>query len=149
MTDASVSLTPTGPPETVLEPPDQAAALALHDALALPEAQQRGAVAAVAARWPRYLDAWARLGECSRDEVEAYAAFRVGYHRGLDQLRAEGWRGSGYVRWIHESNRGFLRSLRGLRDSAGAIGEADEQERCALFLTQLDPGEFPPAAPGA
>jgi hypothetical protein len=71
--------------------------------------------------------------------MERYACFRVGYHRGLDALRASGWRGSGYVRWEHESNCGFLRSLRGLQRQAAAIGEADEAERCAQFLGQLDP----------
>ena len=68
----------------------------------------------------------------------------MGYHRGLDRLRQNGWRGSGYVRWQHESNRGFLRALDGLRASAEAIGETDEAERCALFLRQLDP-QWPPA----
>ena len=68
-----------------------------------------------------------------------YACYRVGYHRGLDRLRANGWRGSGYVRWEHEPNRGFLRALRGCGRAAAAIGEADEAERCAQFLAQLDP----------
>jgi hypothetical protein len=76
----------------------------------------------------------------ARDDVEAYADFRVGYHRGLDRLRQSGWRGSGYVRWSHETNRGFLRALDGLGRSAAAIGEADEAARCAEFLLQLDPG---------
>ena len=91
------------------------------------------------ARWPRFLDAWARLGELARDDVEAYAAFRVGYHRGLDRLRQNGWRGSGAVRFSHPENQGFLRALHGLETTAGRIGETDEQERCALFLRQLDP----------
>jgi hypothetical protein len=76
--------------------------------------------------------------------VERYAYARVGYHRGLDTLRASGWRGSGYVRWRHESNHGFLRALEGLRSAAAEIGEADEEERCAIFLRQCDP-EWPPA----
>jgi hypothetical protein len=143
MSDRPVSLTPSGPPETVLnDEPDEARA-ALAGALATGGDGRRAAVSAVVARWPRYLDAWARLGELARDDVEAYAAFRVGYHRGLDRLRQNGWRGSGYVRWRHEANRGFLRALDGLRGSAEAIGEADETERCALFLTQLDP-DWPP-----
>ena len=74
-----------------------------------------------------------------RDEIERYAAYRVGYHRGLDALRANGWRGSGYVRWSEPTNRGFLRSLAGLGEVAAAIGETDEAERCAQFLLQLDP----------
>jgi hypothetical protein len=133
-----VSLTP-GLPETVLaaEPPDALAALAA--ALATPPDQRRDAVADVVGRWPRFLDGWARLGELARDDVEAYAYFRVGYHRGLDRLRQSGWRGSGYVRWEHETNRGFLRALDGLRARAGAIGEADEEQRCAEFLHQLEP----------
>ena len=48
------------------------------------------------------------------------------------------------MRWEHETNRGFLRALEGLRASAAAIGEADEEERCAHFLKQLDPA-WPPA----
>ena len=63
----------------------------------------------------------------------------MGYHRGLDRLRQSGWRGSGYVRWRHETNRGFLRALDGLRRSASAIGEADEELRCDEFLHQLEP----------
>jgi hypothetical protein len=128
----------TGLPETVLDPEPPEARAALADALAAPDADRRSAVAAVVARWPRFLDGWARLGELGRDDVESYACFRVGYHRGLDRLRQNGWRGSGYVRWDHEENRGFLRALAGLRDAAAAIGEQDEAERCALFLRQLD-----------
>jgi len=48
------------------------------------------------------------------------------------------------VRWAHPENRGFLRSLDGLRAAAQEIGEPDEEERCALFLLQLDP-DWPPA----
>jgi hypothetical protein len=47
---------------------------------------------------------------------------------------------SGYVRWEHETNRGFLRALDGLRRAAANIGEIDEEERCAEFLHQLEPG---------
>ncbi|MBK9178167.1 MAG: DUF3151 family protein [Acidimicrobiales bacterium] len=134
-----VTLSSEGPPETVLDPEPPEVLAALADAMAAPAAERRAAVAAVVARWPRFLDGWARLGELGRDDVECYACFRVGYHRGLDRLRASGWRGSGYVRWRHEENRGFLRSLDGLRRAAAAIGERDEEERCATFLGQLDP----------
>jgi hypothetical protein len=138
MTD--VHLSSTGPGETVLDPEPDDAQEALRGALAQPAAGRRDAVADVCARWPRFLDAWAQLGRLGRDDIEAYACFRVAYHRGLDRLRQSGWRGSGYVRWSHETNRGFLRALDGLRASAEAIGEADEAQRCAEFLRQLDPG---------
>jgi len=144
VTDRPVQMTPSGPPETVLDDEPTEAVTALDDALARPEPERRQAVAAVVARWPRFLDAWARLGALGRDDVERYACYRVGYHRGLDRLRASGWRGSGYVRWRHPQNRGFLRALDGLRRSAEAIGEADEADRCAVFLRQLDP-DWPPS----
>jgi Protein of unknown function (DUF3151) len=134
-----VNLSSSGPPETVLAAEPEDALAALDAALASPAERRRDAVAAVCARWPRFLDAWARLGELGRDDVERYAYFRVGYHRGLDRLRQSGWRGAGYVRWKHETNRGFLRALDGLRASAEAIGETDEAARCAEFLHQLAP----------
>lgn len=134
-----VNLTPSGPPETVLDPEPADAVAALDEALAGPEADRRDAVSAVVARWPRFLDGWARLGELARDDVEAYAAFRVGYHRGLDRLRQNGWRGSGYVRWQHPENQGFLRALQGLHAAATRIGETDEAERTRQFLDQLNP----------
>jgi hypothetical protein len=141
--DRPVHLTPSGPPSTVLDAEPAEALAALAAALGRPPGERRDAVAAVVARWPRFLDAWARLGDLGRDDVERYACYRVGYHRGLDRLRANGWRGSGYVRWTAETNRGFLRALRGLQQTAAAIGEADEAERCATFLLQLDPGGVP------
>ena len=128
-----------GLPETVMPPPPAEWSEALDAALNSSEAAQEAAVAAVARSYPRFLDAWASLAELAEDGVESYAYARVGYHRGLDALRAAGWRGTGYVRWRHETNRGFLRSLDALRRAAGAIGESDEEERCALFLRQLDP----------
>lgn len=136
MSDKPVNLTASGPPETVLDPEPPEALAALDEALATGD---RDALAVVVARWPRFLDGWARLGDTGRDPIERYAYYRIGYHRGLDRLRASGWRGSGYVRWAHEENRGFLRALDGLRQAAEEIGETDETERCALFLRQLDP----------
>ena len=128
-----------GPPETVLPPDPDDAVGGLRRA-----GDDRDAVAAVVARHPAFLDGWATLGRLARDEVEAYACYRVGYHRGLDRLRQSGWRGNGYVRWRHETNRGFLRALDGLGRTAAAIGEDGEAARCAEFLRQLDP-EWPPA----
>ena len=125
----------------MLGPEDPASDEALVKALSEPAGSgRRDAVAAVVADWPRHLDGWACLGDLARDQMESYAAYRVGYHRGLDRLRQSGWRGSGYVRWQHPTNRGFLRSLAGLARVAGRIGEVDEAERCELFLYQLDPG---------
>ncbi len=134
---SEIHLTRSGPPETVLNLEPTEALTALEAALASPE--PRDAVSAVVAAWPTFLDGWAQLGRLARDDIEAYAAFRVGYHRGLDRLRANGWRGSGYVRWDHESNRGFLRALAGLASSAAKINEIAEADRCELFLRQLDP----------
>ena len=134
---SAVSFTP-GAPETVLPPADPGAEAATAAALEGPEGQRRAALGAVAARWPRHLGVWAALAETADDDIDRYAFARVGYHRGLDALRAAGWRGSGSVRWAHEENRGFLRSLDALRAAAVAIGEADEAERCRVFLRQLD-----------
>ncbi len=127
-------------PETVLPPLEPDLARALREAEGLGPGERRPALAAIAAAQPRCLDAWASLAETAEDPVERYAFARVGYHRGLDALRAAGWRGSGNVSWRHEETRGFLRSLDALRLAAADIGETDEEERCALFLRQLDPG---------
>lgn len=122
----------TEPSETTIEEP----------AGSLEELQSSADAAAVAARWPECLAAWATLGEAALEggrAVEAYAYFRVGYHRGLDRIRRAGWRGSGHVPWSHPGNRGFLRSLKGLGRAADAIGEEPEARRCEEFLGQLAP----------
>ena len=135
------------PPETVM-PTNAEADFALQEAEEASPDVRRERLAHVAARWPRGSAAWAALAELEEesDPVGAYAFARTGYHRGLDALRGAGWRGSGYVRWRHPSNRGFLRSVDALRRLAGAIGEADEEERCSIFLRQLDP-DWPPKVP--
>lgn len=127
-----------GPPETVLEPLVPEVAAALSEVGELPADRRLGAARRVAAQWPRCLDAWALLAELADDPLDRYAYARVGYHRGLDALRAAGWRGSGAVRWRHPENRGFLRSLAALGSAAAALGEDDEAVRCDLFLRQLD-----------
>lgn len=127
---------PVGEPlETAIEEP----AGSLEALSAASSSQQ---VREVAATFPECLSAWAALGEEAFEggrAVEAYAYFRVGYHRGLDRIRRAGWRGQGKVPWSHEGNRGFLRSLGGLGRAAGAIGETEEETRCAEFLRQLAP----------
>jgi len=116
---------------------------------ALAAATGPAAVAEVAALHPTCLAAWATLGELAlRDgrPVEAYAYFRVGYHRGLDRIRRAGWRGTGQVPWSSEGNRGFLRSLAGLAQAAAAIAEHDEADRCRRFLHDLAPDAPQPGA---
>jgi hypothetical protein len=96
----------------------------------------------LAARYPASSAAWAALADQAFADgrvVEAYAFARTGYHRGLDQLRRNGWKGSGPVPWSHGPNRGFLRCLSTLAKAAAAIGEADEAARCAQFLRDCDP----------
>jgi len=137
MSDHPIHMT-DGVPTTVLPDPDPALAGRLATA-----ASDREQVAAVVAGAPRSLEGWATLGDLGRDLIERYAYYRIGYHRGLDALRANGWRGSGYVRWGEGGNDGFLRALRGLQQMAEAIGEADEAERCQQFLLQLDPRGVP------
>jgi hypothetical protein len=148
MSDQPIQFSPGGLPETVLPPAPAEAREALDAALAADAAARRDAIAAVVARFPRFLEAWARLGQHAGDDVEAYACFRVGYHRGLDALRQAGWRGSGYVRSAHPENVGFLLALDGLRRQAGRIGETDEEVRCAEFLHQLDP-DWPAGEPAS
>ena len=143
MTDQPIGLHRGGPPETVLPPEPSDVLAALAAAAADPDIEARRAqLRAIAASRPRCCTAWAALGDNTRDDIEAYAYYRVGYHRGLDQLRQSGWRGSGYVRGSHPENRGFLTALDGLRRVAETIGEADEAQRCAEFLVQLDPSGF-------
>lgn len=86
--------------------------------------------------------AWAVLADQAWAEgrvVESYAFARVGYHRGLDALRRNGWKGHGPVPWSHEGNRGFLRCLAALGRGANAIGEQEEVTRIGDFLTDCDP----------
>ena len=103
MSDRPVTLT-TGVPETILDAEPAEALASLAEAMRESDvALRRDAVSAVVAANPRMLDAWAQVGRLGRDAIERYSAHRVGYHRGLDRLRASGWRGSGYVRWRHET----------------------------------------------
>ena len=102
--------------------------------------------AEVAAEHPRASAAWAALAERALEAggglaatVEGYAYARTGYHRGLDALRRNGWKGHGPVPWSHEPNRGFLRALAALALAASAIGETGEAERCATFLRDSSP----------
>ncbi len=125
--------------ETVLPATDAAVEDALAAARELAPEQRRGALAAVVADAPTSIAAWATLAADGRDAVERYAYARVGYHRGLDALRAAGWGGRGYVRWSNPANRAFLTCLVRLRAAAAEIGEDAEVARLAAFLVELDP----------
>lgn len=102
---------------------------------------------AVAAAHPSASVAWAALAEAALASgpaidaaVAAYAYARTGYHRGLDQLRRNGWKGFGPVPYSHEPNRGFLRCVAALARAADTIGETDEYLRCVDLLDDCDPG---------
>ncbi len=121
-----------GPPPTYL-PGSDAATAAL--AAGTPAVE-------VAAAHPSDSLAWAVLAEdalAGGQTVTGYAYARTGYHRGLDALRRNGWKGHGPVPWSHEPNRGFLRSLACLGQAAAGIGETDEAARIEAFLTDCDP----------
>lgn len=97
------------------------------------------AAAEVAAAHPDHPLAWAHLAEHALQAgryVEAYAYARTGYHRGLDMLRRNGWKGHGPIPWNHQPNRGFLRALHALARAAEAIGEDAEAHRCKTFLRE-------------
>ncbi len=140
MADLPIQMS-SGLPSTVLPEPDAAYRHSLTQALQSDD--PRSAVADLVAANPRTMEGWAALGALGRDTIERYSAYRVGYHRGLDALRANGWRGSGYVRWAAPGNHGFLRCLLGLAVMADTIGESDEATRCQQFLLQLDPSGVP------
>ncbi|APE37590.1 hypothetical protein BOX37_30795 [Nocardia mangyaensis] len=102
----------------------------------------------VAAKHPSASVAWAQLAEAAldraadevnHDTVAAYAFARTGYHRGLDLLRRNGWKGFGPVPWSHEPNQGFLRSVGALARAAKTIGETEEYARCLDLLEDCDP----------
>ena len=96
----------------------------------------------LAAAFPKEQLPWAILAEevlADGRTLEGYAYARVGYHRGLDSLRAHGWKGHGPVPYSHEPNRGFLRALAALGQAAAQIGESDEAARIKKFLNDSDP----------
>ncbi|MCG7311268.1 DUF3151 domain-containing protein [Brachybacterium halotolerans subsp. kimchii] len=125
-----LGIPPTYLPE---DHPDTAVAAALADGADARE---------LAARYPASSLAWAELAQEaleSEDPVAAYAYARTGYHRGLDALRRAGWKGQGPIPASHAPNRGFLKALALLGESAGRIGERDEAERIRDFVQDADP----------
>ena len=87
--------------------------------------------------------AWAELAERelykdNPDKLVAYAFARTGYHRGLDRLRGNGWKGWGPVPFSHEPNQGVLRAIAALGRAAKLIGEDDEYDRIEQMLNDAD-----------
>jgi hypothetical protein len=115
----------------------------LPDAPADDELRNGDEPGTVVRRHPASPAAWAALAERAKeqgaDDVSVYAYAHVGYHRSLDLLRRNGWKGHGPVPWEHEPNRGFLRCLAMLALAARAIGEGDEWQRCSEFLRDSSP----------
>jgi hypothetical protein len=124
-----------GPPPTRLPEDPAATGLAAGES-----------ATAVVRQHPASPLAWAELAQRARDEgaddVTVYAYARVGYHRSLDLLRRNGWKGHGPVPWEHEPNRGFLRALALLALAARDIGEDAEWERCSEFLRDSSPEAY-------
>jgi hypothetical protein len=129
-------MTPMGDlmgPDPILLPGDEGAETELA-------ANENPAI--VAAAHPAASVAWAVLAEDALDDdkaITAYAYARTGYHRGLDQLRRNGWKGFGPVPYEHPPNRGFLRCVAALARAADAIGETAEYNRCLDLLDDCDP----------
>ena len=103
-------------------------------------------LAKIAKANPKDSGAWAALAFrlIEADEpVTAYACARTGYHRGLDALRGNGWRGTGPVPWNHVPNQGVLRAIGALVVAAKRINEDDEVIRCLNLLNDCDPAAVP------
>jgi hypothetical protein len=131
-------------PHNLLPQPPATLLPADPEADAAVAAARSGAASAssAAAAHPAVSAAWAVLADeafAAGDPVASYAYARTGYHRGLDALRRNGWKGHGPVPWSHAPNQGFLRCLHALARAASAIDEADEAARCAQFLRDCDP----------
>ena len=97
--------------------------------------------------------AWAELAERELDKDNpdkpvAYAFARTGYHRGLDRLRGNGWKGWGPVPFEHEPNQGVLRAIAALGRAAKLIGEDDEYDRIEQMLNDADADATQPLLTG-
>lgn len=124
-----------------------------HPAVRLPDSlatavtgsESQAELEALAVANPKDSGVWAALAQQHLDstdpaaQVTAYACARTGYHRGLDDLRSNGWRGTGPVPWAHEPNRGVLRAIMMLAVVAKVIGEEDEYIRCLNLVNDCDP----------
>lgn len=122
------------PPETLL-PADPGAA----------EIAEGADVRNVVAAHPDSTLGWALLAEAALNDgldLEGYAFARTSYHRSLDSLRRNGWKGHGPVPWSHEPNQGFLRSLAALAEASARVGDDAEAHRCREFLHESSPEAY-------
>lgn len=122
------------PPETLLPEDPAAERLAAGDPLE-----------DVVREHPSSTLAWSLMAQAALDEnrdVEGYAYARTGYHRALDLLRRNGWKGHGPVPWAHQPNRGFLRSLAVLATASERLGDEPEARRCREFLRESSPEAY-------
>lgn len=111
-----------------------------------PAADLDPAAASTALTHPESPLVWASRAENALDaastddeKLVAYAYARTGYHRSLDRLRANKWKGWGPVPWAHEPNQGVLRAIAALARAAKLIGEDHEYDRCRQMLSDADP----------
>ena len=98
-------------------------------------APSRSSAGARCRRWPGRVLAEAALDR--GDDVAGYAYARVGYHRGLDMLRRNGWKGAGPVPWNARAEPGIPpgavrarpggRAVRGERRGGQGAGVPDRR----------------------
>ena len=129
-----------------------------EDPAATAVAEENTQLKALAVTYPNSPLVWALLAESALDQaserttapnntgvadptefITAYAYARTGYHRGLDRLRGNGWKGFGPVPYEHHANRGVLRAIAALAHAAQAIGESEEYDRLRQMLSDADP----------
>lgn len=93
--------------------------------------------------WATRAEEALRTAATDDEKLQAYAYARTGYHRSLDRLRGNGWKGWGPVPWSHEPNQGVLRAIAALARAARLIGEDAEYDRCRQMLSDADPESVP------
>ena len=145
MTD--VNLSTSGPPETVLAPEPDDALEALRAALRSRVDGRRDAVADVCARWPQLPR---RVGAARRARARRRRGVRVLPRRlsprASTSCASRAGAAPATCAGITRRTAGSCGRSTGCGLGAEAIGEADEAQRCAEFLHQLDPGLGPAAA---
>ena len=89
--------------------------------------------------WATLAEEAIATAESDADKARAYAFARTGYHRSLDRLRANGWKGFGPVPFSHVPNQGVLRAIAALANASKMIGDTSEYDRCWQMLSDADP----------